>query len=279
MSFGLLREFASYPAVLGKLLRHKKVMEWTRVPYGGHKDQYLLYFAPSAPAKDKSIIYIHGGGWNSGTPAMFTFIGQYFALAGYHCILPGYRKTPQYRYPAQIEDVCAGCRKGMEYLEEQGANGSRTVVVGSSAGAHLGALLCYDAELQRRFGIDPERLAGFAGLGGVYDFAAASTWSLDHMIKDLFSPGYDREKAEPIHRLTPGQKVPMLVIHGKSDGVVGYRNAADFCARAQAMGIPAGFYTVPPKGDTHSVYSAGIFLETRDSSPALDRLLNWMEEL
>lgn len=276
MTGELLREFASYPALAGKLLRHKKVMKGAKVPYGGHRDQYLLYFAPVGEARDQVVVYIHGGGWDSGTPAMFSFVGQCFAQAGYHCLLPGYRKAPKYRFPAQLEDVRAGCEKGLRWLEEQGIGTEKVVVAGSSAGAHLGALLCY-GQGPRTGGIAPDRLWGFAGLGGVYNFEAAPTWTQSHLLGRLFPRDCDRKAGEPVRMLAEGQRIPMLVIHGRGDGVVSWQNGVSFYEQARARNIPAEFYQAPPGADTHSVYTAGIFLEERKDCPVLDRLLSWME--
>lgn len=274
----MLREFASYPALFGKLLRCKKVLTPEKIAYGEDPAQYDLFFSPDVPARDTAVVYLHGGGWNSGNPSMFHFIGQFFAQAGYPCLMPGYRLAPRHRFPAQIEDVCAGYAAGLAHLEALGVSARRVVVVGSSAGAHLGALLCYDAGMQARFAIDPARICGFAGLGSPCCFQVRLNPYLRLMLRGLFGRN-DFSGGEPYARLTAGQSIPMLLIHGRGDGVVDYANAEAFCARVASLGIPARLYTVPPPGDTHSVYSAGIFLNGREADPTLDALMAWIETL
>lgn len=275
MSIDLLREFASYPTLIGKLVKYKPMIHPVQVSYGLHRDQYLLHFAPLGQAHKKTVVYLHGGGWNRGTPALFSFIGQRFALSGFHCIMIGYRKAPAHPFPAQIEDVCAGYQKALEYLEWRGIAARQIVVVGSSAGAHLGALLCYDRPLQQRFQIDADRICGFAGLGGLYCLSCKPSFLLQRLLKDLFPPQYDRTQAEPCRKLSKGQQIPMLVIHGYHDGVVPYENAREFFARARRLDIPAQLYLIPTRRDNHSAYTAGIFLE--DNSPTLRALLGWIE--
>lgn len=274
----MLGEFASYPSLFGKLLRYRKVLVPERIPFGDHPAQYVLHFSPDTSAQEKVVVYLHGGGWNSGNPSMFHFIGQAFAQAGYHCLMPGYRLAPGYRFPAQIEDVCAGYAAGLAHLESLGVSARRVVVVGSSAGAHLGALLCYDTAMQARFSIDPARICGFAGLGSPCCFQVRLNAYLRLMLRNLFGQN-DFSIGEPHARLTAGQSIPMLLIHGRGDGVVDYANAEAFCARAASLGIPARLYTVSPPMDTHSVYSAGIFLNSREDDATLDALMTWIESL
>lgn len=274
----MLGEFASYPGLLGKLLRYHKVLTPEKITFGDHPAQYVLHFSPDAPARDKVIVYLHGGGWNNGHPSMFHFIGQAFAQAGYPCLLPGYRLAPRHRFPAQIEDVCAGYAAGLAHLESLGVDAQRVVVVGSSAGAHLGALLCYDAAMQARFSIDPARICGFAGLGSPCCFQVSLNPFLRLMLRNLFGQS-DFSVGEPYTRLTAGQSIPMLLIHGRGDGAVDYASAEAFCARAASLGIPAQLHTVPPPMDTHSVYTAGIFLNRRGDDATLDALMTWIEGL
>ena len=86
-----LREYLSYGGLLLPLLKVKRTIRPRKIQWGD-RAQYFLHYPASPPKRDNLIIYIHGGGWNSGSPADFHFIGQRFALEGYDCILPGYRK-------------------------------------------------------------------------------------------------------------------------------------------------------------------------------------------
>lgn len=279
MNANLLREYASYPGLLRDLLRVKRRIEPERIVYGGDRRQYFLDFAPPGRERCTAVIYIHGGGWDSGEPAMFRFIGQYFALQGYRCFLPGYRHAPKFRYPAQAEDVCAAAGAILRRLDREGGPPRPAAVVGSSAGAHLGALLCLDRQLQKQFDLDPGRLAGFAGLGGPYDFEDGHPAVLYLLARKLFPVWEERRQGAPREKLAFGGGIPLLVIHSPRDGVAGYENAWDFARRARELGLPVRFFSVPPGRDSHSAYTAGIFLEGRENSPALDALTDWLGRL
>lgn len=135
---GLIRDLLCGPALWGGLLKWKKTIEPRRVPYGRDKAQYFLDFVPHVPHGDTVVVYIHGGGWDKGSPAFFSFIGEWFAREGYRCVMPGYRLVPKHPFPAQLQDVTAGTRAALAYLEGRGVDTDRVVVVGSSAGGQLG---------------------------------------------------------------------------------------------------------------------------------------------
>ena len=116
----------------------------------------------------KVIVWIHGGGWNAGTPVYFDYVGQCVAKEGYRFVSIGYRLSPKYKFPAQIQDVCVGYRKALTFLDNKGIDTKQMIVSGPSAGAHLASLLCYDAKLQEEMKIETANIAGFIGVGGPY---------------------------------------------------------------------------------------------------------------
>lgn len=270
---GLIQDFADYPALVRKMLRWPGGVVAEKVPYSPHPAQYFLDFRP-LPERDRdlTVVYLHGGGWDKGSPAYFTFIGQRLAREGYRCVMPGYRLVPRFRFPAQLEDVTAGTRAALRHLEKQGVDPSRTVVVGSSAGGQLGALLCYTGPLAGQF-------LGFAGLGGPYRFDLEAPLSLRVLAKRLLAGG-DPVAAQPGLLLDEhSPKTPLLLIHGLEDGVVGFDCGMDFYRKALSLGIPATLCLPPAGKDHHSDYVVGCFLEERTPGGTLDALLCWLEAL
>lgn len=273
-----MREMLSYPEISYRIAKVKKVIEPKRVDYGRDKNQFFLSFEPQGVKKNKVIVWIHGGGWDSGDPYGFAYVGQSFALEGYHCISLGYRLAPKNKYPAQIEDVCVAYNKAMACLEKQGVDCSRVIVTGPSAGAHLAAILCYSKKYQEKFAVNVDRVIGFIGAAGPYSFQVRMNRTVRLLLMRLFEKGYDRADGEPCSLLTPNH-IPMLLIHSKHDGLIDYSHSEAFCERATALGIKCELYEVKDRRNTHSVYSAGMFLETRDTSQALDKLFTWIEEM
>lgn len=74
-------------------------------------------------------------------------------------------------------------------------------------------------------------------------------------------------------------RIPMLLIHSKHDGLIDYSMSEKFYEKSQTLGMECELYEVTDKINTHSAYSAGMFLETRETNKALNKLFAWIENL
>lgn len=273
-----IRENLSYGAIFRKLKKIPKKYTPQRIDYGEDKDQYFLYYEPEEIKSDKIIFWVHGGGWNAGDPDYFDYVGQCFASHGYRCISAGYRLSPKNKYPCQIEDVCTCFNKAVEYCGSLGADTSKIVVAGPSAGAHLSSILCYSAEDQKRYHVDISGIIGYIGSGGPYSFRKERGLTVKLLEAMLFAKGYDRKDAEPVSLMSRNH-IPMLLIQSRHDGLIEFACAEDFAARAEKLGNRCEIYPVEDKKDTHSWYTAGMFMETRQENKGLDRFFRFIEEL
>lgn len=271
-----IRESFSYFGLYRRMLGVKKNIIPEAVSFGMDKNQYFLYFEPEYVSSDKIIMWVHGGGWNAGTPKYFDFVGQCMANAGYRFVSIGYRLSPKNKYPCQIEDVCVGYREAVRYLKQKGIDTSKVIVSGPSAGAHLSSILCYNKEVQEMYDVNVENVIGFIGVGGPYSFSGDMTLSVRILLHQLFSKGYDRTQGEPCSLINRNH-IPMLLIQSRHDGVIDFSCAEQFCQKAENLGIECELYEVVDKKNTHSWYTAGMFLETREENKGLDKFFTWME--
>lgn len=272
-----LRENFSYFGIFKRLIAAKKYTSPERVSFGPDKEQYFLYYEPDNTISNKIIFWVHGGGWNAGDPKFFDYVGQHISKAGYRIISAGYRLSPKSKYPAQIADVCSCYNKAIEFLKEKGADTSQIIVVGPSAGAHLTSIMCYSDKVQKEYGVDISPITGFIGFGGPYSFRKDQSTTLKLLQNQLFEKGYDRKEAEPVS-LMCANHIPMLLIQSEHDGLVQYACAEDFASRARELGNACELYSVKDKKNTHSWYTAGLFLETREENKGLDKFFTWIEE-
>ncbi len=271
-----LRESFSYFGIYRKLFRLKKHYQPVRVSYGTEKEQYFLYYEPDAPVSDKIIFWIHGGGWNAGDPGFFDFVGQCMAGEGYRMVSAGYRLSPKFKYPCQVKDVCDCYNAAVSYLKGREIDTRQIIIAGPSAGAHLGSILCYCRKVQEKYGVDISNICGFIGSGGPYSFRKDQSFALTMLLDQLFRKGYDRRNGEPV-RLMSKNHIPMLLIQSRHDGLVGYACAEDFAAKAESVGNRWELYSVTDPKDTHSWYTAGMFMETRKENRGLDKFFAWIE--
>lgn len=271
------REYLSYFGLYKKMFSVKKTVKPECISFGEHKDQYFLYYEPESITSDKVVVWVHGGGWNAGSPKFFDFVGQSMAHYGYRFISIGYRLSPGNKYPCQIEDVCNGYNAAIDFLKSKNADVNKIIVSGPSAGAQLTSVLVYNSAVRERMHVDISGVIGYIGVGGPYSFSANTT-ILKLLLDQLFEKGYNRDEAEPCH-LMDKSDVPMLLIQSKHDGVVDYSCAEMFCKKAVELGNKCELYSVEDKKNTHSWYTAGMFLETREQNKGLDKFFTYIEKL
>lgn len=270
-----LRESLSYFGLYKKMFRAKKSVSPERVGYGPDKDQYFLYYEPAQPVSGKIIYWVHGGGWNAGSPKFFDYVGQAVAKAGYRFVSGGYRLSPKHKYPAQIEDVCACYGAALDHLKSKGVDTSRVIVAGPSAGAHLTSIMCYSPDVQKEYRVDISPIIGFIGFGGPYSWKDQSR-TVNLLLDRLFARAYDRRLAEPVS-LMGKNRIPMLLIQSRHDGLVEFECAEDLAGKAEMVGNSCEIYEVEDKRNTHSWYTAGYFLFERNESKTLDKYMTWIE--
>ena len=273
-----LRESLSYFGLYRKKFQVKKKHKPVTVPYGNHKDQYFLYYEPKRVISDKIIVWVHGGGWNAGNPKFFDYVGQCICEQGYRFVSLGYRLSPKYKYPCQLKDVCEAYNSAVAYMKNKGIDVSKIIVAGPSAGAHLTSIMCYSKKVQEKYGVDVSNIKGFIGSGGPYSFRDDQGLTIRLLLGQLFKKGYNRRNGEPV-ALMEKSDIPMLLIQSKHDGLLEYACAEDFADKAKKLGITCELYSVTDRKNTHSWYTAGMFLENREENKGLDKFFSWIEEL
>ena len=280
-----IRELKSYSGIGVKMLTYKREIKPTKVSMGESREAYFLHFAPPVKKHQEIIIYIHGGGWNSKSPRDFEFIGQRLAFEGYESFVMGYRKVPRVHYNQIIDDVCKEYKSILKYLKGKGIEANRVIIMGSSAGAHLGSLLVYDRELHAKYKIGAKRFVGFIGLAGPYCFEGKLPWALKQLLSDLFEKDQDWKEGEPYTKLdliNPDDyelSIPMYLIQSDHDGVIDMKQTLVFARKAMEMNIPVTFYKVVDSKNTHSYYSTAIFFDDLAKSKTLQTIFKYIKEL
>jgi pimeloyl-ACP methyl ester carboxylesterase len=129
------------------------------VPYGNGTDerQRLDVYLPQCDAK-ALLLYLHGGGLEGGSREEARFLAG-LAAQGIALILPGYRLYPTARYPDFILDAAAATGWAAAYRNSH-YPGKKLYLAGSSAGAYLAMMLCFDEGYLAARGLRPDIFAG-----------------------------------------------------------------------------------------------------------------------
>ena len=133
------------------------------VRYGPHPVQ--IADIRGAGGDGPVLCYFHGGGLEGGDRADAAGVTQALAAAGLTVVSPSYRLYPSARYPEFLTDAAA-C---VAWVRRQFPDRS-LIVGGSSAGAYLAMMLCFDAHWLAEAGAAVDDVAGW-----VFDAGQPST--------------------------------------------------------------------------------------------------------
>ena len=101
----------------------------------------LDLFEPELPQHDIAVFFVHGGGWNAGTRVHFHPLMQEFSRLGYYSASADYRlANGKITIADQLTDLHHAYDEFVSFLKQR-QRPVKIVVHGSSAGAHLAALL------------------------------------------------------------------------------------------------------------------------------------------
>ncbi len=98
------------------------------------------------------IVFVHGGGWDSGDKALrvggadvYANIGRYYASQGIGTAVINYRLQPGADWRGQVEDVRLATRWVHDHIRDHGGRPDELFLMGHSAGTHLASLVALDS--------------------------------------------------------------------------------------------------------------------------------------
>ena len=182
-------------------------------------DLKLNIYRPLLPGSYPALAIIYGGAWRQGTPNEDEKFSCYMAAQEYSVITIDYRHAPQYKFPAQLEDV----RTALQYIQARGdkleVDIQRMAVMGRSAGGHLATLAAYQQDA-----IPFRAVVNYYGpvnlTQGYYDPPFPNPIDTQTVLEN-FLGGTPKElpelyqKASPINYLRPNLPPSLLVYAGR----------------------------------------------------------------
>jgi acetyl esterase/lipase len=190
-----------------------------------------VYAPPPSNTPAPVVVFFYGGNWDSGSKAMYRFVGSAMAARGILTVIPDYRLFPQVRFPAFMEDAAAAVAWTRANVAQFGGNAHRLFFMGHSAGAQIATLLALDPSYLQAVGLSTHDVCGVIGLAGPYDFLPLH----DDELKVIFGPESERPRSQPINYASP-QAPPMLLLAGHDDDTVDPGNTLRLAAKLRAAG-------------------------------------------
>jgi len=229
-----------------------------------------LYLPPKGPAQLPVIVWVHGGGWRSGSKGS-AGRARPMLNRGYAVVDVGYRLSGEAIFPAQLEDCKAAVRWVRANAAKYSLDPDRIGAWGSSAGGHLVAFLGtagdvreFDTKANSEYS---SRVQAVCDWFGPTDFLQMDKHSLEgsRLIHDapdspeslLVGGPIQNEpyraiarKASPITYVTKDDP-PFLIMHGDKDMSVPLHQSELLYDALKKVGVEATLHVV--KGAGHGL--------------------------
>ncbi|ORW07099.1 alpha/beta hydrolase [Mycobacterium kyorinense] len=100
-----------------------------------------LYTPAEVPEPSELLVYYHGGGFSVGSRISHDPVARYFASqAGVRVLSVEYRRAPEHRFPAAVDDAVTAFEYTCQHAADLGADPGRIAIGGDSAGGNLAAV-------------------------------------------------------------------------------------------------------------------------------------------
>lgn len=250
------------------------------VPYARESArQRMDFFVPAdRPLPPPLLVFVHGGGWMTLAKDDVALSLAPYLATGWAVANVEYRLGFEATAPAAARDVRCAVKFAAREAARYGADASRLVLVGESAGAHLVLLAAF---ADSTAGLDVGCPGPMPRVAGVIDWAGPTD------VKDLLAGENQRgwatgwigtadgaaaraDAMSPLRWVRSG--LPrVLIIHGDADQTVPYSHSARLARALNAAGVPNVLVTLA--GEDHGPYAPA------PAAKAWATVLGWLADV
>lgn len=236
-----------WATLVGQRFRAVRDVVYRSTPQGDLKvDLYVPYNKEPGP----TMLYIHGGGWQTGSKEQYVLWYLPYLQLGMRVVAVEYRLSGRAPAPAAVEDArCAFlwlAKNGAQY----GVDPNQIVITGGSAGGHLALMTAFlDDSMDKACGIPgpAPKARAVVDYYGATDLLPLVPEDKPHRSKWLSGP-YDpvemARRMSPLTWVRPGLP-PVLMLHGDADKSVPYSDSVRLGEALSKVGVPNELVTVP----------------------------------
>jgi arylformamidase len=205
----------------------------------GEAEDETFDFFPAARADAPLLLFIHGGYWQELSKNESLFAAPDCVRNGIAFAALDYTLAPK----ARLDKIVEQCRRAVAYFHREagtlGFDPRRMYVAGSSAGAHLAAMLLVGG-WEGQFGLSVSPVAGAILLSGIYDIEPLMGTYIDGALR---LTSRDIRLLSPM-RLPPGTGVPVIVAWGERETSEFKRQSRAYASRRSTAGFRVSAFEV-----------------------------------
>ncbi|MFX1822923.1 alpha/beta hydrolase [Acinetobacter sp. AS5] len=244
-----------------------------------------------------TIVWIHGGGWISGSKEHARGYFKLLAAQGYNVVSVQYQFAPQATYPSQLHQI----NQALEFLNRYAASyqidTQNLYLAGDSAGANLAshyAALLTNSAFAKQSGIQPhlqpEQLKGLILHCGIYDLEAFAhtapnemkiiEWGVFNLIQAY--TGERKHDAEFLKQISPIQHItpsypPVFISGGNKDFLTDTQSLPFVNAlKSQQVPVTEIFY---PESKAWLIHEYQFFMGKEESQQTFVKTLDFLHQL
>ncbi|ANF81951.1 alpha/beta hydrolase [Acinetobacter sp. NCu2D-2] len=205
-----------------------------------HKSLTFDLYQPeniAALAPRPTIVWIHGGGWISGSKLHGSGYFKLLANEGYNVVAVQYQFAPEHIYPTQLGQIDEALAYISKHAKDFNIDANQLFLAGDSAGAnmasHYATLLTtsdYASRENFKTHIEPSQLKGLILHCGIYDMASfvatapqemrVLEWGVNNLVQSY--TGGKKDDVAFLNRISSSQHLsahypPVLISGGNKD--------------------------------------------------------------
>lgn len=225
---------------------------WDKTPGLCEETPILTYYPAKEKKSDAAIVIFPGGGYTHRAIHEGKGYAEFLNEAGYDAFVCDYRVSP-HTFPLELLDARRAIRTVRYYADKYGINKSKIIVMGSSAGGNLAALVSTYTKPIEYEGIDDIDKEDFLPNGQILCYSVISL--ADNNIGHAGCTEYllGKSQLDKAVELSPELNVtdttpPAFFWHTSEDPVVNVINAYLYATALKKHNIPTEMHIFPYGG-------------------------------
>ena len=242
-----------------------------------------------------SVVWIHGGGWISGSKTHARGYFKRLADAGINVVAVEYQFAPKHAYPVQLHQLNAALDFIQRHQQDLQLDTAQLYLAGDSAGAnlasHYAALLTHPTFAQNsnfQVNIQQNQLKGLILHCGIYDLASfvqqapqemkIVEWTVLNLVQ-----AYTQDRKDDVaflNSISPMQHVtsaypPVLISGGNKDFLTGVQSMPMLAKlKAEQVMVMPVFY---PDSKSWLIHEYQFFMHQKEAQQTFEKTLAFIE--